>query len=106
MDFEKHRRGARHRFATAIEVTDVLSEKQVVARTRDLSLFGCFAQTATPFPPGTSVGLIIRHGAAKILAHGRIAYVRDGEGMGIAFSKIEPSDQAVLDQWLDEMRDK
>jgi hypothetical protein len=30
--------------------------------------------------------------------------VRDGEGMGIAFSRIEPSDQAIRDQWPDEMR--
>jgi hypothetical protein len=102
----KQNRATRHPFAAAIEVTDIRSEKQVTTRTRDLSVFGCFAETTKPFPRGTLVRLRIHHGTAKISVRGRIVYVRAGEGMGIVFSGIEPRDQAILDRWLAEMRDR
>jgi hypothetical protein len=106
MDTQRHHRGARYPFVAAVEVTEAVSEKQVMVRTRDLSVGGCFAETSKPFPQGTAVGLIIRHGTAKISCRGRIAYTRADEGMGIAFSGIEPSDQTLLDQWLAETRDR
>ena len=106
MDTQRHHRGARYPFVSAVEVTEAVSEKQIMARTRDLSVFGCFAETSKPFPQGTSVRLTIRHGTAKISARGRIAYARADEGMGIVFSGIEPDDQALLDQWLAEMKDR
>lgn len=106
MNTQRHHRGARYPFVAVVEVTEAVSEKQIMAHTRDLSVSGCFAETSKPFPQGTAVGLIIRHGSARISARGRIAYARADEGMGIVFSGIEPSDQALLDQWLAEARER
>jgi hypothetical protein len=99
-----HHRATRHAFATDIAITSVKSEKQVLARTADLSLFGCFVKTTTPFPQGTTVSIRITHGASHITALGKIAFSRADEGMGIVFGKIEPSDQAILERWLDQLR--
>jgi hypothetical protein len=99
-----HHRATRYSFAADIAVTDVKSEKHVLARTTDLSLFGCFAKTTTPFPRGTTVRLRVSRGAEQITAFGKIAYSLADEGMGIVFGKIEPSDQAILEQWLTQLR--
>jgi hypothetical protein len=99
-----HHRATRHSFVTDIAITNVNSEKKILARTADLSLFGCFVTTKTPFPRGTTVSIRISRGAAHIVALGRVAFSRADEGMGIVFGKIEPSEQAILEKWLDQLR--
>ena len=87
----------------SIELTDV-SETHLTARTKDLSLFGCFVQTATPFPEGTKVILRISHGGSNFFAQGRVAHSRPNVGMEITFIAIEPNSMPVLDKWLAGLR--
>jgi len=88
----------------SIEVTDVQTEKHFVARTKDLSVFGCFVETATPFPENTKVSLRISRGGVNFVAQGKVAYSRPNSGMGIAFTSVEPSSVSVLDAWFSERR--
>ena len=78
------------------------SEKEIVTVARNLSLFGCFVATVTPFVTGTKVRLRITHRGAIFAAFGCVAYASAAEGMGIAFGEIETKDRAVLDTWLGE----
>jgi hypothetical protein len=98
----QHRRAPRHLLGGAVEVTDLESEEKMITVVRNLSLFGCFLATATPFVMGTRVRLRIMHRGATFAAFGWVANASAGEGMGIAFSRIEAKDLAVLDAWLDE----
>jgi hypothetical protein len=98
----EHRRAPRHLLGGAVEVTDLESEKQIATVVRNLSLFGCFLATITPFVMGTRVRLRITHRGATFAALGWVANASAAEGMGIAFSRIETKDRAVLDTWLDE----
>jgi len=100
---ERHR-ALRHSFVAGIEVTEVQTEKHFVARTKDLSIFGCFVETATPFPENTKVRLRISHGGVNFVTQGKVAYSRPNSGMGIAFTSIEPSSLPVLDAWLADLR--
>ena len=88
----------------SIEVTDVQTENHFVARTRDLSVFGCSVETATPFPENTKVSLRISRGGVNFVAQGKVAYSRPNLGMGIAFTSIEPGSISVLDAWLADLR--
>lgn len=88
----------------SIELTEVESEKHLVAHTRNLNLIGCFVETMTPFPEGTKVSLRISHGGMNFVALGRVAYARPHSGMGIAFVTIEPKSQEILDTWLANLR--
>jgi PilZ domain-containing protein len=97
----EHRRGRRRLLGGAVEVTELESEKEIATVARNLSPFGCFAVTATPFVTGTKVRLRITHRGATFAALGRVAYA-SAEGMGIAFGKIEARDRAILDVWLGE----
>ena len=83
-------------------MTDLESEKQTETVARNLSLFGCFVVTDTPFVTGTKVRVRITHRGATFAAFGWVAYASDSEGMGIAFGAVESRDRAILDTWLGE----
>jgi PilZ domain-containing protein len=100
---ERHR-AQRFPFVAGIQVTDVVTEKQLAAHTEDLSVFGCFVETAAPFPAGTKVRLRISHAGVNFMAQGKVAYARNDGGMGIAFTSIEPSSLPILDAWLASLR--
>ena len=100
----ERRRAPRHLLGGAVEVTDLESEKEIVTlAARNLSPFGCFVVTATPFVTGTKVRLRITHRGVTFAALGSVAHVSASEGMGIAFGEIESRDRAVLDTWQDEV---
>ena len=98
----EHRRAPRHLLGGVVEVIDLESEKELITVARNLSLFGCFVATATPFLTGTKVRLRITHRGATFAALGWVAHTSASEGMGIAFGGIEARDRAILDRWLDE----
>ena len=102
MKVEQHR-ATRHPFAARAEVVDVESEKQVMAITGDLSIFGCFIETATPFARGTKVRVRINHRGATFVALGYVSYSRP-TGMGVRFGTIEPANQQTLEKWLGQLR--
>jgi PilZ domain len=97
-------RSRRFPFVAGVQVTALDSDAQVAAHIEDLSLFGCFVETVTPFVAGTKVSIRISHNGTLFVAQGRVAYSRDGAGMGIVFTSIEPSSVSTLDDWLTELR--
>ncbi len=97
-------RASRYPFAANIELADVRSETLLTARTTNLSLFGCYVDTAEPFPEGTKVSLRITHGGTILAALGRVAHSEPNFGMGLAFTTIEPRSQAILEKWLASLR--
>ena len=73
MHLEFHR-AARFPFATRCEVTDMGSEKLLTAFTSNLSLFGCYVITGSPFPEGTRVSLKIMRGVTTFSGYGKVVY--------------------------------
>jgi hypothetical protein len=102
MKVETHR-ATRHPFAAHAEVVDVDSERQLTAVTGDLSVFGCFIETATPFARGTKVRVRINHRGATFVALGVVSFSRS-TGMGVRFGTIEPAHQQTLETWLGQLR--
>lgn len=102
MKVEQHR-AMRRPFAARAEIVDVESERQVMALTGDLSVFGCFVETPTPFPRGTKVRIRINHRGSTFVALGDVSNSRS-RGMGIRFSTVEPAHQQTLENWLAQLR--
>jgi hypothetical protein len=100
----ERKRAPRHQFMARIELTDMQSEEHISGHTKDLSLFGCFVETVTPFPEGRQVRLKISRGETHLVAQGKVTYSRPNSGMGIAFITVEPSSLPVLDVWLANLR--
>jgi len=99
MHLEFHR-AARFPFATRCEVTDMGSEKLLTAFTSNLSLFGCYVITGSPFPEGARVSLKIMRGVTTFSGYGKVVYSRPKYGMGILFTEMEQSGQAILEKWI------
>src|SRR2546427_1821819 len=95
----ERRRGPRFPFKATSVVTETGSSQMVVAQTSELSRFGCFVQTAKPYPQGTSVHIELADGGEVFTASGVVAYVA-GDGMGIVFSMVEPENYEILAKWL------
>jgi PilZ domain-containing protein len=96
---QRHRR-ARRLFVVIIDLTDTRSGSQLVALTKDLSEFGCFVKTVTPFSECTKVRVRISHAGVNFVALGKVTHSRPNSGMGIAFVTIEPTSRPVLLEWL------
>jgi len=97
-------RTRRYLFVATIELTDTQSEAKIQERTSDLSLNGCRVETHKPFPTEAKVRIRVARRSAKFVALGKVSYTTS-EGMGIAFTQIEPNDQVILEKWVEELRD-
>src|SRR6266705_890455 len=95
----ERRRVPRFPFKATSVVTEAGSSQMVVAQTSELSRFGCFVQTAKPYPQGTRVHIELADGGVVFTASAVVAYVAD-EGMGVEFVKVEAKDRAILEKWL------
>jgi hypothetical protein len=102
MKVEQHR-AVRHKFVARVEVVDIDSERQIAARTSNVSIFGCFIETEVPLPRGTKIRMRITHRGSTFAALGQVTNSRS-TGMGVKFDKIEPAQQQVLENWLAQLR--
>jgi hypothetical protein len=62
----ERRRVPRVPFTATSVVTEADSSRMVVAQTTELSRFGCFIQTAQPYPRGTKVHVEIHQRALPV----------------------------------------
>lgn len=102
----ERRHTPRYAFLAATEVIDAVSSLKLLnAAVVNLSRYGCFLQTKIPFPQGTQVRLKIIYAGRTFDGLGRVAYVID-TGMGIVYTQVEADQQALLDGWLEALREK
>ena len=95
-----HRRAPRHPWVADAEVTETASRTRSRAQSRDLSIGGCSITVLNPSLEGTEVGITISHGKSTFTAVGTVVSVVPNMGMDVAFKTIEPTQSAVLQEWL------
>ena len=103
MEMER-RRSPRYPFIAAIEITEVMTNTLVRARTSELSRYGCYVDTMNPLPLDTMVQISITHEGRVFQAGGRVIYDQLNMGMGVAFLGITSQHQEVLEHWLQELK--
>ena len=99
----KRSRPRRYRLIASVELTDLDSAAQLKEVISDLSLFGCHVRTREPWPNGTRVRIRITHKGETFAALAKVAYAQP-IGMGIAFTHIDPSCEALLENWVASLR--
>jgi hypothetical protein len=102
MDSER-RRAPRYPIIADAEVTEIASEAKLSARTSDLSLGGCFLDMLNPSPEGTEIAVRISHADTTFTARGKVVFQFPNMGMGVMFTNVPASQQAVLEKWLAEL---
>ena len=99
-----NRRSRRCSFVVTAEVTDEKS-RMVIARLRDLNLYGCYIEMSNPLPERTSLAIKVSAGKTVFQARGVVIYSDPNTGSGVEFQGVEPDCQAVLEEWMLESRD-
>ncbi len=96
----ERRASLRYDVTATAEVTELDSGVRLAARTNDLSEGGCFIYTLAPLPAESQIRVHLGKGQEVFEAVGRVVYSQQGLGMGIAFTKVDPKQKALLDSWL------
>jgi hypothetical protein len=102
MDSER-RRAPRYPIIADAEITEIVSDTKLSARTSDLSVGGCFLDMLNPSPEGTAIRVRISHTNTTFTALGRVVFLFPNMGMGVMFTSVEANQQAVLQKWLEEL---
>jgi len=97
------RRAPRYRLIADAEVTEIISDTRLQARTSDLSIGGCFLDTLNPSPKGTEIQVRICHAGGAFTARGRVVFVVPYMGMGVAFTNVDGNQVRVLQEWLSDL---
>lgn len=85
--------------ATA-DLTDTANSVRLSGRVTEISRKGCYLDILNTLPVGTVVQLHVSRDRGAFVSLGKILYVQEGIGMGIAF--LDPTDDQlkILDSWL------
>jgi hypothetical protein len=97
---QDRRRTPRYPFAGSIEMREGTSEDKRTARVRELSLNGCYVDTKSPYPMGTSLAVKLFTDADFFEAQASVIYSDPDEGMGLMFRETKPYYLMVLRKWL------
>ena len=103
MNPPERRRSPRSTFIASVEITELKSRIHVRARTSDLSLLGCYADTLNPFPEGTQTLLRIVFQKESFEVEAVVVHSKPNMGMGLMFTQINAEQRAILKSWLDEL---
>jgi len=99
----ERRRAPRYPIIADAEITEIASETKLSARTSDLSAGGCFLDMVNPSPEGTEIVVRISRADTTFTARGKVVFQFPNTGMGVMFTSVPASQQAVLENWLEEL---
>jgi len=99
----KKRAVRRCAFVASAEVIEPGTDTRISARTSELGLGGCYIETLNPFSEGTLINVRILRDQGVFEAEAKVVYSQASFGMGLAFTKMEPNQRALLEDWLAEI---
>ena len=97
---QDRRRTPRYPFAASIEMREGTSEDKRTARVSELGLNGCYVNTESPYPMGTSLAVKVFTATEFFEGQASVIYVQPNHGMGIMFKETKPYYLMVLRRWL------
>src|SRR6202007_2642462 len=100
----ERRCGARSPFIAPVEMVEMRTGSRIQARTSDLSLQGCYVDTLNPLPVAAAVRLQIHRGGLILDVLANVSSRHAGSGMGLVFGEITPTQRALVESWLGEVR--
>lgn len=84
-------------------MTEARSQARSIGRSSDLSTEGCYVDTLSTFGIGAAVHVRLKRDMRVFEADAVVINAQMSMGMGLAFTNIQPNDQAVLRTWIAEM---
>jgi hypothetical protein len=93
--FDK-RKSPRYKCEGSARVQELGKSVSTWARFSDISLHGCYIETASPLRVGASLGLRLEAQGFRIEATGEVRISYPGLGMGVSFSNLPQEDRERL----------
>jgi hypothetical protein len=100
---QERRRDTRYPFTSAVEVVLHETQTRIQGRTSDLSRGGCFLDTASCFPVGSSVTIRLTKDRRSFEADAKVVYSLVGMGMGVKFTAAEIEQLGTMEKWVAEL---
>jgi hypothetical protein len=100
----ERRCGTRLPFIAPVEMVEMRTGSRIQARTSDLSPQGCYVDTLNPLPIGAAVRLQIHRSGMILDVLANVSSRHAGSGMGLVFAEITPTQRALVESWLGEVR--
>lgn len=90
----------RFTFLALVELTDTAGVMCIQGRLREISSKGCYVNTPSTFPAGTTLQVVISRDEETFTSNGEVVYVHDGIGMGLVFVDTMAAQLEMLNSWL------
>lgn len=97
---DERRKTPRFPFSGTVEILQKGATASTSARVTELSLYGCFMETAAPLEKGVQLLLKVYSDGKYFESHGSVLYAQPGQGMGVGFLNVNPHYLTVLKMWL------
>lgn len=97
---DERRKTPRFPFSGTVEILQKGATASTSARVTELSLYGCFVETAAPLEKGVQLLLKVYSDGKYFESHGSVLYAQPGQGMGVGFLNVNPHYLTVLKMWL------
>jgi hypothetical protein len=99
----ERRRAPRYQLIADAEVLELRTNNRLKAKTSDVSLVGCFMNTAWSLPTGTEIQVKLTRREGIFMSKGVVARAQP-MGMGVSFSNLKKDQQELLQNWLADFR--
>jgi hypothetical protein len=98
----ERRKLPRYAFVATAELADFANTTKLSGRITEISRAGCYVDILNVLPAGTLLNVQISCDKGTFMAKGRILYVHERIGMGVAFLDPPKDQLEILDSWLAE----
>jgi hypothetical protein len=93
----------RYSLVATAEIVDPASGVRMSGRISEISRKGCYVDLLNTLPKNTMVKVRISRDRGSFESPGKIVYVQEGMGMGLAFLEPPPDQLKILESWLTEL---
>lgn len=87
-------------FIAEVRASELNSGSEIWGETTNLGKGGCYFRTRRSFLQGTLLLIEIRNRGARFVTDARVAYVLEGQGMGLSFLNVPANQLPILEDWL------
>ncbi|MGD0955376.1 MAG: PilZ domain-containing protein [Candidatus Acidiferrales bacterium] len=101
--YAQRRAVPRYSLVATAEIVDPMSGVRISGRISEVSRKGCYVDLLNTLPKNTMVRVRISRDQGSFESPGKIIYVQEGMGMGLAFLDMPPDQLKTLDSWLTEL---
>ncbi len=93
----------RFMFIATVDIVEPVSDVHMSGRISEISRKGCYLDILNTLPVGTKIKVQVTRDQGSFETLGKIIYVQEGMGMGVAFLELAADQLNVLDAWLAEI---